>query len=106
MIDRWQQRNNELEKENFAHYLCDLKSYRTTESKFISSSNGGHEFYDIKNDPAESMNLYGSQDIRIENIERELENWVGSFTPHTVSHGTQPGFDKATWEKMKALGYA
>ncbi|MBN1482213.1 DUF229 domain-containing protein [candidate division KSB1 bacterium] len=106
MIDRWLQRNEKLNKKDFAHYLRDLTAYRKQDGKLIYASDGKHEFYDIKYDPSESHNIYSKKDIRIKNYENELKDWIGSFTPHTVSEDTQPGFDKATWEKMKALGYA
>jgi len=106
MIDRWLERNDDLKKADFSHYCRDLFAYRKLDGKFIKTSNNRHEFYDMKNDRAESRNIYNKNDIRIENFENELEKWTGSFTPHVVSGDTQPGFDKITWEKMKALGYA
>ena len=106
MIDRWLQRNKDLEKRDFTQYLRDLTAYRTATDKFIRASDGRHEFYDLQTDAQESKNLVGSSDPRITQRQKELQEWAGSFTPHRVAEGTQPGFDKATWEKMKALGYA
>lgn len=106
MIDRWLQRNKDLSKEDFAHYLRDLNAYRTLSDKFISASDGRHEFYDLATDAVEAENLFSGSDPRIAERQKELQEWTGSFTPHRVAPGTQPGFDKATWEKMKALGYA
>ncbi|MBN1559454.1 sulfatase [candidate division KSB1 bacterium] len=106
MVDRWLQRYEDIEKDDFAHYLRDIRSYRTASEKLISASDGAREFYDLAKDPAESLNLYGSHDPRIVKCDSELKKWIASFTPHSVSNATQPGFDKATWEKMKALGYA
>lgn len=106
MIDRWLQRDKALNKRDFAHFLRNLTAYRKLEGKLILASDGRHEFYDVKYDPFESHNIYSKKDIRINNYASELKDWIGSFTPRTVSKNTQPGFDKATWEKMKALGYA
>lgn len=106
MIDRWLQRHDDIRKQDFAHYLRDMRSFRTANGKLISTSDGVHEFYDMKNDPAESCTLYGSGDRRVDEYGHELKKWLDSFAPHIRSHTTQPGFDKATWEKMKALGYA
>ncbi len=106
MINRWLERNSDLQKHDFAHYCRDLFAYRKQDGKLVRTSDGRNEFYDIKKDKSESRNIYNKNDIRIENFENELETWTGSFTPHVVSDTTQPGFDKSTWEKMKALGYA
>ncbi len=106
MIDRWRQRNNRLAKEDFRQYLRDLRAYRTASEKLIVASDGANEFYDLKKDPNETDNLYESDDSRIAICQAEFEKWTGSFTPHHVSGDTQPGFDKATWEKMRTLGYA
>jgi len=106
MIDRWRQRNNGLAPEDFSQYLRDLKAWRSVDEKLIHSSDGAHEFYDLKTDPDETNNLFGSDHKRIKKSQSELQKWTGSFTPHRVSGNTQPGFDKATWEKMRALGYA
>ena len=106
MIDRWLQRNKDLEKRDFTQYLRDLTAYRTATDKLIRASDGRHEFYDLQTDAQESKNLVGSSEPRITQRQKELQEWAGSFTPHRVAEGTQPGFDKATWEKMKALGYA
>jgi arylsulfatase A-like enzyme len=106
MIDRWLERNDDLKKADFSHYCRDLFAYRKLDGKLIKTSDNRPEFYDMKKDRHESRNLYNQQDIRIENFDKELAEWTGSFTPHVVSNDTQPGFDKTTWEKMKALGYA
>jgi len=106
MLDRWRQRNKELAPDDFSQYLRDLKAWRSTDEKFVFSSDGAHEFYDLKSDPGEENNLAGSDDNRAKKAQTELQKWTGSFTPHRVSGDTQPGFDKATWEKMRTLGYA
>jgi arylsulfatase A-like enzyme len=106
MIDRWRQRNKDLAVDDFRQYLRDLSSYRTNEDKFIFTSDGAHEFFDLQNDPGESDNLFEKDEKRVKDRQSELQKWIGSFTPHVVSGDTQPGFDKATWEKMRTLGYA
>ena len=106
MLDRWRQRNNELAQDDFNQYRRDLKAWRGEDGKFILSSDGAHEFYDLKSDSGEENNLIGSDDKRVKKARSELQKWTGSFTPHRVSGDTQPGFDKATWEKMRTLGYA
>ena len=106
MIDRWRQRNKGLAVDDFKQYMRDLTSYRTLDDKLIYASDGAHEFYDLKSDPGEFKNLYADDDKRSQSRQAELQKWIGSFTPHVVSGDTQSGFDKATWEKMRTLGYA
>ena len=106
MIDRWLQRNKGLTKDDFRQYLRDLAAFRTADDKFVLSSDGAHEFYDLIADPGESENLYTDKNERAKKRRSELLEWTGTFKPHAVSADTQPGFDKATWEKMRALGYA
>lgn len=106
VINRWLLRNSELEVKDFVHYLRDLTALRTATDKLILASDNAHEFYDLRRDPTESANLFGTDDARIAQRRAELESWRAALTPHAVSTNTQPGFDKATWEKMRALGYA
>jgi arylsulfatase A-like enzyme len=105
MVDRWLNRCKHLAKEDFAQYFRDLKSYRTLTEKLIRSSDGINEYYDLVRDPAEKQNIYDSDKEDVRQCEKALASWHGSLKPH-VADGKQPGFDKATWEKMKALGYA
>ncbi|MBN1996943.1 sulfatase [candidate division KSB1 bacterium] len=105
MVKRWLKRRNDLEMQDFQQYFRDLVAYRTNKYKLIKSSDGGSEFYDLENDPLEGQNLYHQDDPRVIACEKKLDEWTGTFSPH-VADETQPGFDKDTWEKMKALGYA
>jgi len=106
IVERWVHRNKDLQQEDFKHFLRDIRSYQTVDSKLIVGSDGQKEFYDLQRDPQETTDLYNSADENIAAMEKALDEWVGSFKPHSVAEGTQPGFDKTTWEKMKALGYA
>jgi len=105
MVRRWLNRHNDLSINDFQQYLRDLRAYRTLKHKLIWASDGWHEFYDLTNDPDELENIYDSGDVRVKEYLAALKQWSESLTPH-VADSTQPGFDKDTWEKMKALGYA
>ena len=106
MIRRWLKRRNDLAIDDFAHFLRDLRAYRTRTEKFIWASDGRHEFYDLGQDPGESTNLGApGSDPRAGRCEKALQSWIGTFDPH-VADRSHSGFDKDTWEKMKALGYA
>ena len=105
MIRRWLKRRDDLSLEDFSRYMRDLKAFRTPSEKLIRASDDFHEFYDLQADPDERKNIYDSTNPRVRQCEAALKQLAESFTPH-VADSTQPGFDKETWEKMKALGYA
>jgi arylsulfatase A-like enzyme len=105
MIDRWLERRHKLEKQEFKQYCRDLIGYRTLEKKFVLSSDGRHEYYNIETDSKERQNLYNKQSSECQRLEKRLTKWNETLTPH-VADDKRTGFDKKTWEKMKALGYA
>ncbi len=105
MIARWLSRRKDLSEQEFAGYLKDSRSYRTRTEKLIWASDGWHEYYDLSTDPNELNNCYSPSLPKVKECETALQRWIVSFRPH-VADTTQPGFDKDTWEKMKALGYA
>jgi len=104
MVQRWLAKGAGLKEEDFNQYLRDLYCYRTREAKLIWTSDGQHEFYDLQQDPYEKHNLF-SQDPRGNEFVRQLQKWRSRLQPHQTDQA-QPGFDKQTWEKLKALGYA
>ncbi|MDZ7371767.1 MAG: sulfatase [candidate division KSB1 bacterium] len=106
IICRWLTRNPKLSMDDFSFYCRSLDALRTSEEKLIAASDGRHEFYDLCGDPAEERNLYGTADSRIAQRQAELREWIAALRPHIASEGSQPEFDKATWEKLRALGYA
>lgn len=104
MVQRWLEKGAGLREDDFSQYLRDLCCYRTREAKLIWTSDGQHEFYDLQQDPYEKHNLF-SQDPRGNEFVRQLQKWRSRLQPHQTDQA-QPGFDKQTWEKLKALGYA
>ncbi len=104
MTTRWLQKRPELSAADFSQYIRDLRCYRTRDAKLIWTGDGQHEFYDLIQDPLESRNLYPT-DPRSHEFVRRLQNWLSNLQPHQANTA-QPGFDKDTWEKLKALGYA
>jgi arylsulfatase A-like enzyme len=104
MTTRWLQKRPELAAADFSQYIRDLRCYRTEVAKLIWSGDGQHEFYDLMQDPQETRNRYGA-DPRSHEYVRQLQKWFSGLQPHQAN-ASQPGFDKDTWEKLKALGYA
>jgi len=105
MIGRWLSRRKDLTEQEFANFFKDARSHRTQTEKLIWASDGWHEFYDLAADPKEEHNCYSPSSPKVRECEQALQGRIVSFRPH-VADNTQPGFDKDTWEKMKALGYA
>jgi len=104
MVKRWLEKGAGLTEEDFNQYLRDLYCYRTRDAKLIWTSDSQHEFYDLHQDPDEKQNLFG-HDPRGNEFVRQLQKWRSRLQPHQANQA-QPGFDKQTWEKLKALGYA
>jgi arylsulfatase A-like enzyme len=70
--------------------------------KFISSTNGKRELYDLSKDPHEQKNLYKPDDPTSRQMEAKLDEWVKSIR----SHPSQPAkLDRETLERLKSLGY-
>ena len=105
MIDRWLKRRTDLDKEEFTQYIRDIKSYRTLSEKYIWGSDGWNELYDLAADPLEKENLIDRRSEQAQFLSQKLSEWNETLRPH-VADPTHPGFDKDTWEKLKALGYA
>ncbi|MBN1540761.1 sulfatase [candidate division KSB1 bacterium] len=103
MIERWLQRRTDLSREDLAPFNRRLTAWQTEERKFILSSDGRHEFYDLHQDPCEQNNLY-RQTVHGEEQEA-IKKWIARL-PVCERQSQHEGFDKATWEKLKKLGYA
>lgn len=78
---------------------------RNGNEKFIWSSDGNHEFYDLESDPKELNNLFESQK------ERAMSLFVRGFAfrsqlyPHPLAIKKKKNEDLELDEKLKALGY-
>jgi arylsulfatase A-like enzyme len=76
-------------------------------AKYIWSSDGNHELYDLFSDPQENRNIYTSRRREAMRLEERLRAWLSTFTPYdTASAGYtfQPP-DRQTREQLKSLGY-
>ncbi len=71
--------------------------------KFIDSTAGKHELYDISADPGEAHDLCSVETARCSAMQRELEDWEKA-APKTVSRGKP--LDPQTLERLRSLGYA
>ena len=96
---------------NKPRYNRDLKAiYDTNTSgnsiyKFIQSTNGQHELYNLDIDPTEKKNIL-SVEQRIANIlDERLNRWRMSIIPMNRGIGDPHQLDKTTKDRLKALGY-
>jgi arylsulfatase A-like enzyme len=70
--------------------------------KLTTWTEGPPEFYDLAADPDEAHNLYSPGDPRAVDLEKRLENWVGSIPKQQWQ---RQNLDKSTLERLKSLGY-
>lgn len=84
-----------------------LRSYRTMTHKFIWSSNGHHELYDLASDPMESHNLVELEPDLASQMHQELDQWLGSFEHANVtsSESGDQLEDQAVIQRLRDLGY-
>jgi hypothetical protein len=71
--------------------------------KFISSTAGKKELYDLSKDPNEEENLYSPDDHICEELETKLTLWLEN-TSKMLSSPDQ--LDERTIDRLKSLGYA
>jgi len=66
-------------KNKLKRYDRRLITIRTRNKKFIHSSDGSHEFYDLEKDPKETNNLINSGDSCILELKEKLRPWLKAF---------------------------
>lgn len=80
-----------------------LKAVRSADLKLIVGDDGTHEFYNMKNDPDETHNLYADAPDEARVLEDVLKKWSASF--QASSYFKQEKVSKEALEELKALGY-
>jgi len=80
-----------------------LRAIRTDEAKLIRGSDGSREFYDVQDDPGESMDLVGRRPERVADLETSLDDWLDSFEHATASGSVS--MSTATKARLEELGY-
>ncbi|MFX0194687.1 MAG: sulfatase-like hydrolase/transferase [Candidatus Hodarchaeota archaeon] len=70
--------------------------------KYINSTKGKRELYNLSKDPSEKNNLYKSDNVVAKELEMRLEQWL-----HTTvaEYGSSTKLDKASHDRLKSLGY-
>ncbi|MBI3666424.1 MAG: sulfatase [Acidobacteria bacterium] len=70
--------------------------------KFVHSTAGKRELYDLSKDPDETRNLYSAGDGVSRELEARLDQWLD--TVHAESGGPS-NLNKETLERLRSLGY-
>jgi arylsulfatase A-like enzyme len=85
-------------------YKRDLKAIYQGKEKFIWASNSLHEFYDLEQDPGETINLFKNSPQRAQRMEQSLKQWLSSFKPLAASD-SKIKLNESDIDKLRALGY-
>lgn len=72
--------------------------------KYIRSSDGSHELYDLGRDPAETANLIESRAEIAADLARKLEQWLTSRKPAAPPAPLEE-MDEEDLKRLKSLGY-
>jgi arylsulfatase A-like enzyme len=79
---------------------------RTLEFKYISSLQGGRQFFDLRVDPREQHNLAPRQTQRVEQLERELQRIVAMAVKSGESvRGQSSPVPPEILKRLQSLGY-
>jgi arylsulfatase A-like enzyme len=70
--------------------------------KFVASTSGMRQLYDVVADPSEQTDLCSRETDRCSQMRRDLEEWIGSI-PYRPKLNKQT--DRKTLDRLKSLGY-
>ena len=71
--------------------------------KFISSTKGKRELYDLSKDPSEKENLYNADSRPAKEFDARLSQWLASVNNKPV--GSAGELDRNALERLRSLGY-
>ena len=94
---RWHKRFYRIERAIFSYPL-----------KFITSTSGKQELYDLSKDPGEEKNVYGTDAGVSGSLEARLSQWlelVREESPSLEESASHKKLDKGALDRLKALGY-
>lgn len=83
-----------------------LKAVQMGDYKYIWSSKGEDELYNLKKDPKEEENIAGAFPERLRELRAVLEEWIeAAESPTSPDLPAVKKFDRATEERLRSLGY-
>ncbi len=90
-------------------YYRDLRAiYSNVEGdtlKYIWSSNGKDEMYDMATDAFEQNNLVEIKPAAVKKLEMELSDWLKSFRPIGTDNEGKMKYSKEVEDRLRSLGY-
>jgi arylsulfatase A-like enzyme len=87
-----------------ARFDRDLTSARTLKYKFILSSKGQEELFDLEHDPGETVNLAGTDPGATASMRSLAEAWRRAVSAH-AGQGGSGEIDEGLKENLRSLGY-
>jgi arylsulfatase A-like enzyme len=81
-----------------------MRMVRDERFKYIASSNGRVELYDLAEDPGETRNLADSQAVIEMKMTERLKEWEGALDPRRIDTD-EAAYDEETMERLRGLGY-
>jgi arylsulfatase A-like enzyme len=82
-----------------------LRSCRTNSHKYIWSSDGRHELFDLETDPGEERNLTDDQPELAAQMQGQLDTWLASFRHAETAEPTAAVDDQEVLRRLRDLGY-
>lgn len=89
---------------DYSRFNRSLKAIRSNKYKYIWSSNGKHEFYDLKKDPNELNNLSTDDNNAKKALKKKLDHWAKQIDQLSVSPEDKE-LDDSVAQTLQALGY-
>jgi arylsulfatase A-like enzyme len=90
---------------NWRRYVHEIVALRTRDYKYIWSSEGRHELYDLNHDPQETRNLITIDKAKASELRIKTEAWMSSFSREDPIHAAHQGLEGPVKERLRALGY-
>jgi arylsulfatase A-like enzyme len=81
---------------------CMIRSVISWPNKYIASSSGSYESYDLANDPDETRNLFGSRNPAAQQLGARMTSWIKSMPRQSKQ---QLKLDPEVVRRLKSLGY-
>lgn len=84
-------------------YDRSLRTIRTSEWKLIRGSDGSKRLFDLRNDPAEAVDVSREHPEQVTRLENELDSWLASFEQSDRSG--EVTMTQETEQRLEDLGY-
>ena len=82
---------------------CKASAIYSWPYKFITSTNGKRELYDLSADPNETRDLYAAMPDRSKQLNSDLNDWKKTAPSKTLQ---KRNLDPEMMRRLKSLGYA